>query len=569
MKDFAMAVNEAISTNKSFRRLVKEEAFKKFDGDYDILLSTVVKKQVSHNNIDNGIITPNKVKSNFTVKDMLEDAFYTLNEKKKLQGVKAKQLVNSSTSRQNVSAVQRTLIDELIEEYAELQISVSVHAEDLEDESYIPPVAFIPEEFDEQTTEYVPLLSKDGVSLINATEEPQYAVIVIGMNERSMFLNFSNPITTQPTSLTAQNCESGIYLNWGMTSGTTSNVMGYRIYRTLANQSSNTTNPILIGTVSGSLNRQYVDVNVLNNTTYRYYVTAFNLDDESEPSNYITISVARANAATSFSAVQESLNLVKLTWAFGGDQYNGNIKIYKREIGVSSNYGSPITSLQMPADEYFDTNIQHGKKIEYKLVRETSMGVSIPRYDVIYYPYRDISKQSSVYIDKVKYSDISKIESWLRGKPEFKIKVLGVSGTTTVEICDMWFRMDTRKNNTWSTISSTYGTVTKNWKPDYGRWFDCYTFYFVEQDGGSKWRDITIEAKQFEKIKLDSTAVSNAEGVLKAINTIGKTFSTWLESDDDKIGYTYLNYYDDPSIECSTGSAPSGGYLTVKYKDHE
>ena len=43
MRDFAMAVNEAINTNKSFRKLVKEEALKKFDGDYDILLSSFQK----------------------------------------------------------------------------------------------------------------------------------------------------------------------------------------------------------------------------------------------------------------------------------------------------------------------------------------------------------------------------------------------------------------------------------------------------------------------------------------------------------------------------------------------
>ena len=58
-------------------------------------------------------------------------------------------------------------------------------------------------------------------------------------------------------------------------------------------------------------------------------------------------------------------------------------------------------------------------------------------------------------------------------------------------------------------------------------------------------------------------------GVLKSINALGKTCSTWLESAEEKIGYTYLNYYDDPSMESSTGSAPSGGYLTVKYNDHE
>lgn len=567
MCDLAKAINLAVNQNKSFRKLIKDEAQKEFDGDYDILLSDFADKSVAHNDVDNGIAIPNKVKANLCVKDLLEDAYYTLNIENRLKSARAKSSIQRINSAQKI--VGASIVDVLTQQYPLLQVSVPVHVEDLEDESYFLPVTFIPEEFDEKSTEYLPLISKDGVTQIDVTEEPENAVIVIGMNERSIILNFSGPITTPPTSLTAQNSESGIYLNWGMTSGTTSNVMGYRIYRTIANQSSNSTVPILIGTVSGNLNRQYVDVNVLNNITYRYYVTAFNLDGESEPSNYITISVDRANAATSFSAAQESLNLVKLTWAFGGDQYNGNVKIYKREIGVSSNYGLPITSLLMPADEYFDTNIQYGKKIEYKLVRETSTGVSNPKYDVVFYPYRDISKQSSVYIDKVKYSDISKIESWVRGKPEFKVKVLGVSGTTTVEISEMWFRMDTRTDNAWSTISSTYGTVTKNWKPDYGRWFDCYSFYFVEDDGGLKWRDITIDAKGFEKLKLDSTSVSNAEGVLKTINTLGKTFSTWLESADEKIGYTYLNYYDDPSMECSTGSAPNGGYLTVKYKDHE
>ena len=72
IRDFAMAVNEVINTNKSFRKLVKEEALKKFDGDYDVLLSNIVKKQVSHNDVDNGINTPNKVKANFTVKDLFD-----------------------------------------------------------------------------------------------------------------------------------------------------------------------------------------------------------------------------------------------------------------------------------------------------------------------------------------------------------------------------------------------------------------------------------------------------------------------------------------------------------------
>lgn len=76
---------------------------KKFDGDYDILLSNVVKKQLSHNNVDNGINTPNKVKANFTVRDLLEDAFYTLSEKNKLESAKAKATVKQFDTRKKGS----------------------------------------------------------------------------------------------------------------------------------------------------------------------------------------------------------------------------------------------------------------------------------------------------------------------------------------------------------------------------------------------------------------------------------------------------------------------------------
>lgn len=184
MRDFAMAVNEAVNTNKSFRKLVKEEAFKKIDGDYDILLSNVVEKKVSHNDIDNGISTPNKVKSNFTVRDLLEDAYYILNEKNKLQGIKAKQMIKSSNIRQSISTIQSTLIDELIVQYPDLQISVPFHEEDLEDDSYIPPVVFLPEEYDEKETKYLPAIKNGEIFIQDAQLIPDDAFLVIDRNER-------------------------------------------------------------------------------------------------------------------------------------------------------------------------------------------------------------------------------------------------------------------------------------------------------------------------------------------------------------------------------------------------
>ena len=77
MRDFAMAVSEAVNTNKSFRKLVKEEAMKMFDGDYDVLLSNIVERQVDTNECNNDINAPNRIVSNSTVRDLFENAFHT------------------------------------------------------------------------------------------------------------------------------------------------------------------------------------------------------------------------------------------------------------------------------------------------------------------------------------------------------------------------------------------------------------------------------------------------------------------------------------------------------------
>lgn len=97
MRDFAMAVNEAINANKSFRKLIKEEAMRKFDGDYDVLLSKVVEKKLSLTQQDKVLIS--RVKSanqEFTVKDLLDDA---------LNSVAAK--TQDETIKNNISKMKR------------------------------------------------------------------------------------------------------------------------------------------------------------------------------------------------------------------------------------------------------------------------------------------------------------------------------------------------------------------------------------------------------------------------------------------------------------------------------
>ena len=68
MRDFALAVNEAISSNKSFRKLIKEEVNKKFDGDFNVLLTKIVERKVENYQLNtNGIVM--RVAGNVSVRD--------------------------------------------------------------------------------------------------------------------------------------------------------------------------------------------------------------------------------------------------------------------------------------------------------------------------------------------------------------------------------------------------------------------------------------------------------------------------------------------------------------------
>ena len=203
---------------------------KKFDGDYDILLSKVVEREVQYDNPKKATDNLNRVKSIFTVRDLIEDAFYTLNEKNKLQGTKAIQMIKTSNFPQKVYSGQQTLIDNLIEEYPELQISVPVHVEDLEDPSYIPPVAFVTKEAYEGTAEYLVAYKESETVLLDAKNEPENAVVVIGLNER--IDDPLKPIIDEapPTpNLRGGPTESGIRLFWDIDN--INSVNFFRIYK--------------------------------------------------------------------------------------------------------------------------------------------------------------------------------------------------------------------------------------------------------------------------------------------------------------------------------------------------
>lgn len=592
MRDFAMAVNEVINTNKSFRKLVKEEALKKFDGDYDILLSNIVGKQVSHNDVDNGINTPNKIKANFTVRDLLEDAFYTLKEKNKLQSVKAKQMIKSSNSRQNVSAVQSTLIDELIVQYPDLQISVPFHEEDLEDDNYIPPVVFLPEEYDEKETVYLPAIRDGEIFIQDAQLIPDSAFLVIDRNER-LPVTYENVTPPTPLSFSGIINDFGISLSWTMPAETDeTNTTGYKIYRKTNNE-----DYCLIYTNISPYNRSYIDNNINLNNTYYYYIVSYNGYQKSSAiysnNGQGIVAATRPASVSNFEVSPIAPNTVKFRWYFGDSNNNGQINIYQRAYYTES-YVSPFYTKTLPVngDECTSYNVPAGSQLEYKVERTTPSGTSAPKYDILYMPYRDVSKKSSVYIKRLKHSDVSKIESW-RGAPEYVIKGWRVKkdGTNSTVVEEFSTRIDCHakqggKNDTWETVNKL---VMSDWQPgfDGATWYDKISFYIIElDDDGDLLANVATSAQSAQKIltewgKTSSSDETNTNGskvspskiapavvsaiVVSAVEIVGQIVK-WVKNDDDRIGFVYLDYYEKPQ-KTATIVAEAGGDFTIEFDD--
>lgn len=85
-------------------------------------------------------------------------------------------------------------------------------------------------------------------------------------------------------------------------------------------------------------------------------------------------------------------------------------------------------------------------------------------------PYRDVSQKSSVYIKRLKHSDVSQIESW-RGAPEYVIKGWRVKkdGTNHTVVEEFSTTIQCHKDqggedDTWETINRL---VMSDWQPGF------------------------------------------------------------------------------------------------------
>lgn len=533
MKDFAKAVHLAIVNNSDLRELISSEALKQFDGDYDVLVTTISSQKVR---VDDATLKTKAGSDGMTVKDLL-DSYYT-----------------SSAQTKSTNSI----IDELQSKYPDLQISVPVHAEEWDPETYIPIVAFLPSDYDDATVETIPGYDSEGnyidIDAINIPEDP---VIVIGQNERvvldditmdSLVVTYPplTPIedTTQvtppnaPHSLTTITTENSIFLSWSQDDEP--NI--YYIWRKAQNETKYTK----IGSVSGADNRSYEDRNLSPSTYYNYYITSAYLYGkpisagrgqtidievaESDPSESVFAKSPDVPDPLSYFEAKLAGNNVELCW--NNDKYvDSETHIEYSVPGFFDSY-QDLGTYPTPIDNHRYNSSYKGTRVIYKATRENNIGVSDSKYDYIYPPYRNADKPSPVYIKQIKFKDWS-LERWPAGKAEFCLKVLGVNDNgETIELQkEMLFDF-----NSGSSTSQVFtGRKALDWlylaDDD---WYSAVTFYMEEYDRGTPSFTFTIAARLNLKLLEMIEASLGAEAEFE------------FRDEGEICGTAYLDYFNNP-----------------------
>lgn len=136
------------------RNTIKSEAQEQFDGDYDILISTLETLDLNEQNM--------------TVKQKMSE-----------------RPVLTRSAKGGFEGNLEDLMDEIKKVFPNLQVSVPVHCDEWDPDNYIPMVAFLPCDYDEDTIEYIEAFDIDGnTHILSAVEEPEYPVIVVSVSER-------------------------------------------------------------------------------------------------------------------------------------------------------------------------------------------------------------------------------------------------------------------------------------------------------------------------------------------------------------------------------------------------
>lgn len=404
-ENLGMAVHKAIADSPQARQLIKEEVMKKFDGDYDLLLSNAVSLQV-----DGDAMT--RSSGTVTFGQLLESY------------IEAEPLTRSSES----------FLDELMEKYPDMQISVPVHADEWDPQTYTPDVAIIPSDYVEFETETLPAIDAQGNDIeIDAINEPDVPVIVVSRSERlgGGFIEGGVVEGGSIMEIAPSIYVRGIYSNkairisYNTLNVSQDNIVEMRLMRTAANSNSFSQIAFLDKT-----NNQYVDWNISEDKEYAYYIQMVYTRKDGSTSQVKSKTIELITDDNTPNPVQELLitplsnHRNCITWKNNpGEDYPTYIyRTSPRENEVL------ISKVDPNEDSYYDQNVVPGEQWFYvvKKFNPNTGKLSASSRSYIYNPFRNPEALSPVMLKKI-IVDVDKVEAWAYGAPEFHLITYGVN----------------------------------------------------------------------------------------------------------------------------------------------
>lgn len=566
----AQTVSKAMSSSNEFSQIVKELALQKFDGDYDIMLSTIGKKQVSD------YVSTKGSSGTISVAEMFDDLF--------------------PADTKTITAEE--VIATLTEMYPMMQISVPVHADEWED-GYIPTVVFLDENYHDTVTEYVLGYNANGEEVwVDAINEPDVPIIVISENERMGLTveeqtramqnlaknkasqspakigllpidtlngkgdgfighlegNFRKPVVTATT--VDSDTSSYIQLTWTMSGSIMNSALhtGYYIYR----RSIDEINYTKIATITNSSTSSYFDKNYVALQTYEYIVAAYSTLSIGETWSEAVTCVAPQRPRPVSNLRTEPINTsrIQLTWD-SPTAYVDSMVIERMDILDPNAEYYHIASIPLPhnTSNYYLDNVVPGEKYIYKASNYTNGVPSIQELDIFYAPYRNVHNTEDVYVTKIGYTcKISDLEGYLKGAPEFYFSVFNadsdyvVSNIGNSDLVIFAFHERT-------TYQYYDGCRLFSWNPGTDGWMDCVTIYGAEYDDIDDDDDTSIRIPILLNVK-----ISDILDITLGSENCYVEFTP--KNDDISCGATNIHYFD-PLAKKYTFSSGYGLYINI------
>lgn len=521
IQKFAKAFAKAM-VNENLRKLIKEEALQKVDGDFDIIWKDFKQKKLNSKEIETDLLE--------IIADKSEDIDGKQNDIKK----KKEELEKFGSS------------------YKMLQISVPVNCDKWDYKSFEPVVVFLTSDYREVQEEVDAYNSKGEIIKLSNKITPEMPVIVVSLSERTD--SDGNLINTQlqlkraqiieegavrPMNLAATSSSVGIHLTWDFSGSMNDEIM-------IEKNSGSGYSTIAV--VDGDI-FDFLDVNGLSNgNTYYYRIRSWSntYNTFSSYSNGVGVTFSTKPVSPSnFSSQNIWASQMFLSWNNTLPySYNSNIIIKRRIVGLSTDFET-IATLPTTVNSYTDNSllsVYPSNLYHYQVYYQTSTGVSDAAFDVEYSSQRSVGQP--LYLNSILVPDLGDIESWVYGAPEFDISIATMTkGGTAPTILKEKFRYEPAHRNElaltgYDGVYNPRIAILDNWDKDFTQ--SVMSVNIVEYDG--EWVsgsfDINVGVKAPFKDKTAGIINASANG------NVTLTFKT----SDKNISTEFVYYWEKPIV---------------------